>query len=285
MTAVATRDAQQALAHNLEQMKPQFQQMLPPDVSVDRFTRVVMTAIQKNPDLMGPDVDKRTLFLSCSEAAADGLLPDGKQGALVMYGKKVQWQRMIGGLRVIASRHGFDLRAEEVYENDQFEYQMGDDPKIVHNPPQFGTDRGKVIGAYAIAKHLESGEVYREVMDIKQLEAVKTVSRAQGGPWSGPFAGEMRRKTVAKRLFKQLPMELDEREQRTIELDDPADFTQPAQDASQPTAAPTAPVRPRGLQTVVDRGKRTAQTTAQTIDQPPASEPPESEDPGPQDPI
>ncbi len=262
--AVAVRSHVQALAENIERMKPQFQQMLPPDVPVDRFTRVVLMAIQRNPDLMSPDIDKQSLFTACSEAANAGLLPDGKQGALVTYGQKVQWQPMIGGLRVVASRHGFDLRAEVVHAGDKFEYQMGDSPRILHEPPQFGTDRGDIIGAYAIAKHLESGEVYREVMDKKQLDAVKNVSRAKGGPWSGPFAPEMMRKSAAKRLFKQLPMELDEREQRTIDLDDPADFTTVTQ------APPAGPQRPRGLQTVVDAGKR-AEPPAATEEPPPAS--------------
>ena len=195
-----------------------FAAMLPGDVSIAKFTEVVLRAVQEDPNLLLPSTDKPSLFLACQRAASDGLLPDKREGALVMYGNKVQWQPMIGGLRKRLVEHGFDLRAEVVYENDTFDYDLGDNPGITHKPPAFGAERGKVIGAYAIASHTD-GRKYREVMSLQELDDVASISRAgKSGPWHGPFKNEMRKKTVARRLIKSLPID-DRRLQDIIERD------------------------------------------------------------------
>lgn len=213
---------------------------LPMDISAARFTEVVVWAVQQNPDLVKPSTDKTSLFLACQRAAQDGLLPDGREGALVMYSGKVQWQPMIRGLRKRLADAGFDLRAECVYEGDEFDYQLGDEPFINHKAPKLGSGikRGACIGAYAIATNLKTGEKYREVMDIDQLNAVASVSRSSTGPWKGPFADEMRRKTVGKRLIKSLPIGDNRRLQELIDRDnEDYDLERPAKPAPSATAA------------------------------------------------
>lgn len=174
------------------------------------FTQVVVRAIQQDPELL--NADRTSLFLACQTAAQDGLLPDKKDGALVVYNTKVgnawkkmvQWQPMIGGLRKKLAGHGFSIRAEVVYFNDEFSYEIGDEPKLIHRPKVFG-DRGEIVGAYAIATD-EHGKMYRETMDVAELEKVRASSKnPNGGAWK-TWLTEMYRKTVAKRLFKQLPL-------------------------------------------------------------------------------
>lgn len=180
------------------------------DTGQKRFTQVVVRAVQEQPDLLL--ADRTSLFLACQTAAQDGLLPDRKDGALVVYNtkkgdrwvKQVQWQPMIGGLRKKLAAHGFSLRSEIVYSNDDFVYEMGDDPKLIHRPDVFG-DRGNIRGAYAIATD-EHGNMYRETMTLEELEKVRASSKnPQGGAWA-TWTTEMYRKTVCKRLFKQLPL-------------------------------------------------------------------------------
>jgi len=180
------------------------------------FTQVVVRAVQEQPELL--NADRTSLFLACQTAAQDGLLPDRKDGALVVYNtkvgeqwiKKVQWQPMIGGLRKTLANHGFTgLRAELVYENDvkegRFSYEKGDNPKIIHNPNVFG-DRGVIVGAYAIVTDSNTGEVYRDSMSVEELEVTRSKSKnPQGGAWKD-YTNEMYRKTMARRLFKQLPL-------------------------------------------------------------------------------
>jgi recombinational DNA repair protein RecT len=95
------------------------------------------------------------------------------------------------------------ISANVVYERDHFEYELGDDERIVHKPA-IG-DRGKPVAAYAIAK-LKSGGIEREVMDATAIRQVQAVSRATSddGPWA-KWPDEMARKTVIRRLYKRLP--------------------------------------------------------------------------------
>lgn len=210
-----------------------FKEMLPPDVSVERFTAVLVRAVQEDPNLAKPDTNRASLLLACQRAAQDGLIPDKREGALVMYGKDVQWQPMILGLRKILATSGFDIRAEVVHENDHFDYQLGDDARIEHKPPKLGQDRGKVIGAYAIATDRD-GRQYRDVMSLAEINQVRAVSRSQNGPWKQWF-NEMAKKTVAKRLIKTLPVTND-RLRDAINADNEADIDLDRR----PTASDTA---------------------------------------------
>lgn len=196
----------QQVRQQLEAMAPQFALALPPHVPAERFVRVVMTAVQSNPDLL--EKDRQSLFESAMKCAQDGLLPDGREAALVIHGAKVTYMPMVAGILSKVRRSG-ELRsitAHVVYENDEFDYVLGDEERIHHKP--FIGERGKPIITYAVA-HTKDGGIYREVMTEQQVMAVKAVSRARNGPWSGPFADEMRRKTAIRRLSKRLPMSTD----------------------------------------------------------------------------
>jgi recombination protein RecT len=189
----------------------QFEAVLPKHIPPERFGRVVLTGIQNNPELL--DVDRRSLLNACMRAAQDGLLPDGRLGALVVYKDKrrntktAQWLPMVAGLRQKVRNSGeiADWHARVVYERDVWEYEEGDNPHILHKPTP--GDRGKVIAAYSIA-WFRTGEISREWMWIEDLDKVRAVSRAERGPWQD-WPEEMYKKTVAKRHAKTLPMSSD----------------------------------------------------------------------------
>lgn len=193
-------------------------QALPPSVTPDRFVRVTLTAVQQNPAVI---VHPASLYNSVIRCAQDGLVPDGREAAFVVFrtkdGERCQYMPMVGGLRKVAAKHGITLTAYVVYEGDKFEYQLGDEPHVNHKPPALDKERGGPIGAYAVATIRETGEKYIEVMSKGQIEEVRQVSRAKNnGPWVD-WWGEMARKTVARRLFKQLPLpDLDEASTRLI---------------------------------------------------------------------
>jgi len=168
-----------------------------------KFTAVVIHAVQANPSLLA--ADRTSLFLACQQAAKDGLMPDGREGALIPYGKQIQWQPMIHGIRKKLAQAGWDIRAEIVYEKDHFIFESGDDPHIEHRPNVF-QDRGEIVGAYAIATDLKSGDKYRETMTLGELENVRNQSNnSKGAIWT-VWKTEMYRKVVAKRLRKYLPI-------------------------------------------------------------------------------
>jgi recombination protein RecT len=195
----------------LDAMAAQFAAVLPKHIPPNKFVRVVITAIQNNPDLL--EVDRRSLFNACMRAATDGLLPDGRLGAIVIYKDKkrgiktAQWLAMIAGLRQKVRNSGeiATWDAHVVHERDHWEYEEGDNPHIYHKPVR--GDRGPVVAAYSIAR-LRSGELSREWMWIEDLDKARAVSSASSGPWQ-QWPEEMYRKTVAKRHAKVLPMSTD----------------------------------------------------------------------------
>ena len=195
----------------LDGMMGQFAAVLPKHIPVERFGRVVLTAVQNNPELL--NVDRRSLWNACMRAAQDGLLPDGRLGAIVVYKDKrrgpiAQWLPMIAGIRQKVRNSG-EVATWEVHvahEKDLFDFELGDDPHIVHRPVR--GDRGRIIAAYSVAI-LKSGERSREVMWIDEIEDVRKMSKSgDSGPWT-TWYGEMCKKTVAKRHAKVLPMSSD----------------------------------------------------------------------------
>lgn len=196
------------IRQNLDAMAPQFKAALPAHITVEKFTRVAMTAIQNNPDLAG--ADRSSLFGSIVRLAQDGLLPDGREAAIVMFGQKAQAMPMIAGILKKLRQSGeiAKVSAQVVHENDTFAYTLGFDEDVTHATPPLSEPRGKAIGAYATAV-LKDGSRLLEVMSLEEIEKVRSVSRAKGnGPWV-TWWGEMARKTVLRRLSKRLPMSTD----------------------------------------------------------------------------
>lgn len=283
--AIATvREAKQDLATNIERMRPQIEASLPPGIDPRRFTRVAMNAIQNMPELLDPQVERQSIYNACLRAAQLGLMPDKREGAIVIVNEKrkdggreywvktAQFRDMIGGLRKLASEFGFDLITRTVYENDHFDYQCGDEESISHKPPKLGEDRGKMLGCYAIATRIRDGQKYRLVMDMAQINKRRDVAQTKA-VWD-KWTSEMGEKTVGRALFKVLPLAEDdenklERFDRLVTKQDEVEIAGEqasaalaAETAQATTQAPTGPRRPRGLDTVAAAGTSQASDTA-----------------------
>jgi recombination protein RecT len=221
-TIQKTENPRDVLRRQLTQMGGEFKMALPSHISPEKFQRVVMTAAQQTPDILA--ADRRTLLMAATKCATDGLLPDGREAAFVIFNMKVkrdgkdvwikavQYVPMLAGLQKRARNTGqiAGIIAQVVYENDEFVRKPEDfDNPIQHRPPSLGTPRGKPLGAYAIAK-LKDGTIVSEVMDREEIAKVAAVSRSRDregnavGPWKD-WESEMWRKSVFKRLCKWLP--------------------------------------------------------------------------------
>ncbi len=205
----------------LTQMEPEFAKALPSHIPAQRFIRVVMTALQSDPKLQLINADRKSLFRACVQCAQDGLLPDGREAALVPYrlnddeeslqGLFVQYIPMISGIRKKVRQSGelASWEARIARENDEFEVFFGDDERIHHKPNLL--DPGKIIAVYSIAV-FKDGFKSRDVMTIAEVEGIRKKSRARRGPWNDPvFYPEMVKKTMLRRHSKALPLsaELD----------------------------------------------------------------------------
>lgn len=223
----------------LTAMTPQFAAALPKHVAPEKFVRVVMTAVQMNPDLV--NADRRTLYAAASRAAQQGLLPDGREGAIVTFGGKAQWMSMVAGLMKLVRNSGeiSTWSVQAVYANDHFDYELGDNERIVHRPAM--KDRGDFVGAYSIVT-MKDGEKSREFMGVDEINAIRQRSRSgSSGPWKTDYA-EMAKKTVIRRHSKRLPMSTDL--DPSLLGDD--DFEPASQESAPPAAPSEAAPRRRG---------------------------------------
>lgn len=201
-------------------MRAEIAKALPVDIDPDRFIRTVVTSVQMNQDLAY--ADRRSLFGACMKAAQDGLLPDGREAVLNIYNTKVkdkatgreewvqtvQYLPMVRGILKVMRNSGMiaHIDAAAVYERDEFSFERGDDPKIVHNPYLGDDEPGKVIAAYIIVR-LTNGETHREVMPRRDIEKTRAASKSGDGassPWT-KWYDQMAIKAVIKRASKILP--------------------------------------------------------------------------------
>ena len=216
---------------------------LPSNVSPEAFKNAAIVAVQDNPAIF--NCDDESIFKSLRTLAAAGLVPDGREAALVpfstrvngQYVKKCQAMPMVFGLIKSIRRSGVisGVRAHIVYQKEfdegRFTYTQGDVETLQHNPILFG-ERGKAIAAYAIIT-MKDGSIEREFMTAEDIEKVRKSSSAQKvyakgqkpklseepiGIWKD-WESEMWKKTVIRRVCKRLDMSSEDMRRVMAEQD------------------------------------------------------------------
>lgn len=214
---MATQLAERRPAHpievfrqSLDQRSGELKMALPTHISVDKFRRVATSAVQANPSLLNGDkVDRASLFSALIRAAQDGLLPDGREGAIVPYKGKAQWMPMVAGImkKVRNSGEIADWFTSAVYEKDEFEVLRGDDNRIYHKPYLDG-DPGQVTGAYSIVT-FKDGSKSRDFMPRWRIEKARACGNARDSLQWTTFYDEGAIKTVIRHHAKRLPQSTD----------------------------------------------------------------------------
>lgn len=182
-------------------------------ISVKDFLGSISIAVAQNPDLL--NADRASLILSALRAAQDGLHPDGREAALVIFNqrkkndrgrwetvKAVQYMPMVYGLRkkilqardadgkpiVSALQVGIVYRLE--VEQGYFLWERGSDPEVQHRPmleiPAEEATDDKIVAAYSIAimsDGTRSCEVMRrfEINQVRQMS--QTGAEGQTAKW------------------------------------------------------------------------------------------------------
>lgn len=208
------------IATYLKKMEGEIARALPKHISPERMTRIALTTIRTNPQLLQCSVP--SLLAAVMQASQLGLEPgllghcyfvpfnNNKTGQ-----KEVQFIIGYKGMIDLARRSGNikSISAHEVYENDLIELEYGLDEKLSHVPWFLRKDQqfesgGKVIGAYMVAKFNDGGH-YIHYMPIEEIETHKKRSRAaNNGPWVTDYV-EMCKKTVVRAGWKWLPISIE----------------------------------------------------------------------------
>lgn len=200
----------------MEGMKGQFALALPKLVTVDRFLRVALTCVNKNPKLL--QCTQESLLACLLDCAALGIEPDGRRAHLIPYGDKCTLIIDYKGIAELVRRSGevADLHADIICENDDFDYLFGTGSFLKHKI-DIRKPRGEVVGAYSYVKLKDGAESF-DVMGVAEIELIRKRSRSgNNGPWVTDKA-EMQKKTVFRRHSKWLPLSPELRDH--LEKDD-----------------------------------------------------------------
>lgn len=202
MAETSTRSLapQDEVVQTLAKMEPQFKMALPPQIPADRFLRIAQTAVRQNPAIAG--LDRNSLYSAFLKCAADGLLPDGSESAIVPFGGSAVYMPMVKGICKKARNSGQikTINAQIVYTNDMYEHWIDETGEHFKHVPARG-DRGEPMVVYAFAQTKDEG-VFFEELSMSDIQAIEKMSKQSNGPWKGPFRTEMMRKSAIRRLMK-----------------------------------------------------------------------------------
>lgn len=207
----ATQAPQMTMKDWINRSQNAIAKALPSTITAERFTRMATTAVTMNPDL--GKCTPASFIGAMLQAAALGLEPNTALGQayLIPYNnyktghKEAQFQLGYRGMIELAHRSGEfkSIEAHVVYENDEFEYELGLEPKLKHKPAM--KNRGSITWVYAVYK-LQSGGYGFEVMSVDDInEHRKKYSKAKTSPWDTAWEG-MAKKTVIKQALKYAPL-------------------------------------------------------------------------------
>jgi recombination protein RecT len=205
------------------------QQALPETgCTIERFAKVAMTALTKNPDLK--ECTQASVAQCLIDLASLGIEADGRRAHLIPFNdrrKGVKTCTLIldyKGIVELVKRSGDvkDIQAHVVYKKDQFDVMYGTGAFIEHKPYLEG-ERGDAVCAYSHIT-MKDGSTSFEVMGIAEINKIRDDSRGYKPkdpdvPWN-KWYGEMARKTVFKRHSKWLT--LSPEVQQAISMDDSA---------------------------------------------------------------
>lgn len=211
--AATTATKPKTMQQYVKSMEAEIAKALPSVITPERFSRIVLTAISANPKLQ--ECTPQSFLGAMMTAAQLGVEPNTALGQayLIPFKNKgvmeCQFQLGYKGLIDLAYRSGevSNIQAQEVYENDVFEFEYGLEPKLRHVPAK--KDRGDVICYYALFKMKDGGYNFGVMsVDDARKHGQKYSKSYSFGPWQSDF-DEMAKKTVLKKVLKYAPLKSD----------------------------------------------------------------------------
>lgn len=204
-----------SIADMVKALEPEIKRALPSVLTPERFTRMALSALNNTPKLA--ECSPMSFIAALMNSAMLGVEPNTplQQAYLIPYNNKgkleCQFQLGYRGLIDLAYRNDRmqSIEAHTIYQNDEFYYELGLEPKLRHIPAL--EDRGDVIGFYAVFR-LDNGGSRFEVMSKSDIDRyAQTFSRAFASdysPWKTNYEA-MAKKTVIKQLLKYAPIKTE----------------------------------------------------------------------------
>ena len=215
-TEIAKKPKEKTIVDVIKSMQTQFEIALPKHLNSDKFVRVAITTIRKNPALA--KCNRESLLGALMVSAQLGLEPGIlEQAYLIPYGNEVQFKISYKGMIELLRRSGQlkDIYAYPVYENDEFDIVYGLNRDLIHKP-NF-EDRGNVKGYYAVAilKDNTKAFYYMTKKEVEQhRDKFSKSAKSSKSPWTTDFDA-MAEKTVLKKMLKYLPVSTEYLESMT----------------------------------------------------------------------
>lgn len=204
-------------------LEPEIKKALPSVMTPERFMRMALSAINNTPKLA--ECTQISFLAALMNAAQLGLEPNTPLGQayLIPYNNKgtMECQFQIGYKGIIELVYRNELvqtiSAQVVYDNDQFEYELGLNARLYHKPAL--KDRGEAVLFYALFKLANGGYGFevmsKEDIDLFAMKHSKTFT-SEYSPWKSEYE-EMAKKTVIKRVLKYAPIKAELRRAFTID--------------------------------------------------------------------
>lgn len=190
-----------------DQFKLAVKSALPSHLTAERFCRVALTCLMRQPKLA--ECSQESVFKAMLDLSSLGLEPDGRRAHLIPFANSktgktdvqliVDWK----GLVELAKRSGEVAfwQAHLVCQSDVFSWEDG----VVHHKINWLEPRGQTRAVYSHVRRKDGEDDY-EVMTLEEVAGIRKRSRAaNAGPWVTDF-DEMAKKTVIRRHSKRLTL-------------------------------------------------------------------------------
>lgn len=217
--ALLQKDITDSVEAKIASLTEQGQLHIPPDYSMGNALKSGfliaqdMTDINKKPVL--EVCDKNSIANTFFNMVVQGLNPAKNQCYFIAYGGKLTLQRSYFGEILVTKRFDprvSDIAAQEIYEDDVFNYRIQDGKKYIvkHEQSFVNRKKEKIIGAYAIVVGQDGEVIHTEVMTMDEIRQAWgmgfnspiTKDGLKPGSTHEKFTQEMAKKTVIKRACK-----------------------------------------------------------------------------------
>lgn len=187
---------------------------LPKNFNKARFVQNALSLLNDNPNIA--QYGQAQIIGGLMKGAYLGLDFYSKECYLIPYGKTLNYQTDYRGEKKLAKKYSIrpikDIYAEIVRDGDLFSVGIKDNVKVINFAPQPFND-GKIVGAFAVVEYVDGG-IGTEVMSLAELENTRKHSKASNSMAWKDFTSTMYKKTVLRRLCKQIEIDFENPMQR-----------------------------------------------------------------------